>query len=519
MPLIDRPGEFESLKKFRPRFNDHSTLIGAQLQKQLRNLISKLLVIDDDRSVLRLVEKAFANSDLGVLVAGDPETGMAMLRSEVPDVLLLDIMLPNTSGLELASQIRKLDPKLPVIFITASDESDVAIEAMTLGAYDYLLKPLDMAKLQDIVERALETRRQMQLPVLMQDNAELPAKGDALVGSSPSMLDVYKQVGRVAAQNVAVMIRGESGTGKELIARAIYQHSRRKNECYLAVNCAALSDTLLESELFGHEKGAFTGADRRHVGKFEQSNGGTIFLDEVGDMSPRTQAKVLRLLQEKTFERVGGKETIEVDVRIISATNQPLEQMIKENEFRLDLFHRLNAFEIHLPPLRHRGADFELLINHFLSLFNRQLEKKIAGFSDEALAIVKAYSWPGNVRELQSVVRKSMLMATGPVILPECLPRDLADGGMTTGTGESTWSNDDQFDLQEFVTRTIHQGGVDLYADTLKEMERVLLTKVLQHHEGNQSRAAEQLGITRGSLRNKIRSLGISIGQIVTIPD
>ncbi len=444
---------------------------------------------------------------------------MAMLRAEVPDVLLLDIMLPNTSGLELAEQIRKLDPKLPVIFITASDESDVAIEAMALGAYDYLLKPLDMAKLQDLVERALETRRQMQLPVVMQDNAELPAEGDALVGCSPSMLDVYKQVGRVAAQNVAVMIRGESGTGKELVARAIYQHSNRKNECYLAVNCAALSDTLLESELFGHEKGAFTGADRRHVGKFEQSNGGTIFLDEVGDMAPRTQAKVLRLLQEKTLERVGGKETIEVDVRIISATNQPLEQMIEANEFRLDLFHRLNAFEIQLPPLRLRGTDFNLLINHFLSLYNRQLEKKIAGFSDEAMAIIKTYPWPGNIRELQSVVRKSMLMATGPVILPEFLPRDLVDGKVSNGTVESTWSNENRFDLLEFVTRSINQGGTNLYADTLQEMERVLLKKVLQHHDGNQSQAAEQLGITRGSLRNKIRTLGIRIGQTVSTSD
>jgi DNA-binding NtrC family response regulator len=480
--------------------------------------MSKLLVIDDDRTVLKLVEKAFADSDLIIHAASDPESGMSLLRSEIPDVLLLDIMLPNISGLELASQIRTIDPKLPVIFITASDESDVAIEAMTLGAYDYLLKPLDVANLQDLVERALETRRQMQLPVIMQESAELPTEGDALVGCSPSMLEVYKQIGRVAPQNVAVIIRGESGTGKELIARAIYQHSRRKNECYLAVNCAALSDTLLESELFGHEKGAFTGADRRHIGKFEQSNRGTIFLDEVGDMSPLTQAKVLRLLQEKKFERVGGKETIEVDVRVISATNKPLEQMIKDNEFRLDLYHRLNAFEIHLPPLLDRGDDFDLLINHFLSLFNRQLEKKIVGFSEEALAIFKSYHWPGNIRELQSTVRKCMLMATGPVILPEFLPRDLLDRNTKfVPRVEGLWNHaEDSFDLNDFISRTISEGRSELYAETLAAMERVLLRMVLQHHGGNQSRAAEQLGITRGSLRNKIRSLGISIEQVVT---
>ncbi len=478
--------------------------------------MAKLLVIDDDRTVLRLVEKAFVDSELQIFTASEPESGMALLRKEVPDVLLLDIMLPDSSGLELAKQVRQQDPKLPVIFITASDESDVAIEAMTLGAYEYLLKPLDMANVQDLVERALETRRQMQLPVVMQKNAVLPAEGDALVGRSPSMMEVYKQIGRVSAQNVAVMIRGESGTGKELIARAIYQHSSRKEKCYLAVNCAALSDTLLESELFGHEKGAFTGADRRHIGKFEQCHGGTIFLDEVGDMSPLTQAKVLRLLQEKKFERVGGTETIQVDVRVISATNQPLERMIKDNEFRLDLMHRLNAFEIHLPPLRERGEDFDLLVNHFLLLFNRQLDKKITGFSEEAVAISRAYSWPGNLRELQSVVRKSMLMATGPVILPEFLPRDLLAGGMKTGRDNTGRNGGDSFNLQEFVSLVISEGRTDLYAETLQEMERVLLTNVLEHHGGNQSRAAEQLGITRGSLRNKIRTLGISIGQVVS---
>ncbi|MEQ1906526.1 MAG: sigma-54 dependent transcriptional regulator, partial [Pirellulaceae bacterium] len=304
-------------------------------------------------------------------------------------------------------------------------------------------------------------------------------------------------------------------------ARAIHQLSNRADRPFVEVACGALPDTLLESELFGHEKGAFTGADRRHIGKFEQCNQGTIFLDEVGDMSPLTQAKVLRLLQEKKFERVGGKETIEVDVRVISATNKPLEQMIKDNEFRLDLFHRLNAFEIRLPPLHERGDDFDLLINHFLSLFNRQLEKNIVGFSEEALAIFKAYPWPGNIRELQSTIRKCMLMATGPVILPEFLPRDLLEGtSKFTLRSEGTWNgSDDSFDLNDFISRTISEGRGEVYSDTLAAMERVLLRMVLQHHGGNQSRAAEQLGITRGSLRNKIRSLGISIEHVISAGD
>ena len=482
--------------------------------------VTKLLVIDDDRTVLRLVEKAFADAEILILLANDGASGLKKIRDERPDVLLLDIMLPDATGLDLANQIHQIDPKLPVIFITASDESDMAIEAMKLGAYDYLLKPLNLANVQDLVERAMESRRQMLLPVVMQASAELPKSGDALVGNSPRMLDVYKQIGRVAAENVTVLIRGESGTGKELIARALYQHSHRQGGCYLAVNCAALSDTLLESELFGHEKGAFTGADRRHIGKFEQCHGGTIFLDEIGDMSPMTQAKVLRLLQEKKFERVGGKDTIEVDVRLISATNKPLEQMILENEFRLDLYHRLNAFEIHLPPLRDRGDDIELLIVHFLAIFNRLPGKKIAGFSTEAMATMKAFSWPGNVRELQSAVRKSMLMASGPVILPDHLPHEVHSGSEVTALPVMGVSGRGHgFDLHRFVDQRLTTGCEDLYADTLREMERVLLQFTLQHHSGNQSRAAEQLGITRGSLRNKIRLLGISIDQVVSAVD
>jgi two-component system nitrogen regulation response regulator GlnG len=281
------------------------------------------------------------------------------------------------------------------------------------------------------------------------------------------------------------------------------------------VNCAALTDTLLESELFGHEKGAFTGAERRHIGKFEQCADGTIFLDEVGDMSPLTQSKVLRLLQEQRFERVGGKETIQVDVRLISATNRPLEQMIEDQTFRLDLFHRLNAFEIYLPPLRDRGDDMKLLMEHFLARFNRSLGKNITGISPEALAILTSYHWPGNIRELQSVLRKCMLMATGPVLVPEFIPRELIRS-LEGPAGQSSASNGDA-DLSKFLDEREKAGSEDLYAESLEWMERHVLTRVLQAHGGNQSKAAEQLGITRGSLRNKLRSLGISIGQVVNV--
>jgi two-component system nitrogen regulation response regulator GlnG len=329
------------------------------------------------------------------------------------------------------------------------------------------------------------------------------------------MLEVYKQIGRVAAQDVTVLIRGESGSGKELIARALYQHSHRNRSCFMAVNCAALTDTLLESELFGHEKGAFTGADRRHIGRFEQCNGGTIFLDEVGDMSPATQSKVLRLLQEQKFERVGGHETISVDVRLISATNRDLDQMIEDNEFRLDLFHRLNGFEIQLPPLREREGDLKLLLDHFLKRFNVQLGKNITGISCEALQLLENYSWPGNIRELQGAVRRAMLMATGPTIVPELLPKEIVENLPQTTAARRVSDDPLAVDLAGFVDERLLADSDNLYQESLHMLERYLLTRVLRETQGNQSKAARRLGITRGSLRNKMRDLGIQVGQVV----
>jgi len=478
-------------------------------------LAASILVIDDDRTVLRLVEKTFDDTDVTVHTAATAEDGLNALQRHAPDVLLLDIMLPEMNGLEMARKVRDIDGKLPIIFVTASDDSDDAIEAMKLGAYEYLLKPLDRQEVRELISRALENRRMMQSPVVLPESGREAEDGDVLVGRSLGILEVYKQIGRVAAQDVTVLIRGESGTGKELIARAIYQHSHRSNGCFLAVNCAALSDTLLESELFGHEKGAFTGADRRHIGKFEQCNGGTIFLDEIGDMSPSTQSKVLRLLQEQKFERVGGTETIQTDVRIISATNADLEEMIEKGEYRLDLFHRLNGFEIQLPPLRERGEDVRLLVEHFLARFNKILGKNITAISNEAMEMMLRYSWPGNIRELQSVIRRAILMATGPVIVPELLPREVVSGEQATAAPRVEGSNE----FEEFLKEREQARSLNLYAEALEWMERILITRVLNRTEGNQSKAAEILGITRGSLRHKIRALGLSIEHVVAVDE
>lgn len=473
-----------------------------------------LLVIDDDRSVIPLIRSACKHVAIDVLAAESADEGLKLLKNDRPDVLLLDVMLPGTTGLELFDRVRKIDERLPVIFMTASGESDTAIEAMKLGALDYLIKPLDVARIKSLVDQALEIRRLMETPV------ELPkptVSDSEMIGRSPPMLEVYKDVGRVAPQTVTVLIRGESGTGKELIARAIYQHSARRGKPFLAVNCAALPETLLESELFGHEKGSFTGADHRRIGKFEQCNGGTIFLDEVGDMPPLMQAKLLRMLQEQRFERVGGNETITTDVRIIAATNRDLESHIADGSFRPDLYYRLNGFTIKVPPLRDRGDDLLLLIEAFLSRYSQELGKSLQRVSPEALKVLLEHTWPGNVRELQSMLRKSLLNMTGSVLVPEFLPEEVrtpalsAPGDAASGGGSGLPS-----DLASMLSSRLAGNSENLYAEALEFMERYVVTRVLQTTAGNQSKAAKILGITRGSLRNKTHALGIKIGQVVS---
>ncbi len=476
-----------------------------------------VLVIDDDRSVVPLIRSACKHAgEIEVMSAETAEEGLKLLKAHPPEVLMLDVMLPGVTGLELFDRVRKIDERVPVIFMTASGESDTAIEAMKLGALDYLMKPLDVARIRALVEQALEIRRLMETPVELPEVNRAVAVDSEMIGRSLPMMEVYKAVGRVAPQTVTVMIRGESGTGKELIARAIYHHSARRGKPFLAVNCAALPETLLESELFGHEKGSFTGADHRRIGKFEQCNGGTIFLDEVGDMAPLSQAKLLRLLQEQRFERVGGNETIKTDVRIIVATNRDLETMIADATFRPDLYYRLNGFTIKVPPLRERGDDLLLLIEAFLTRYSQELNKPLQRVSPEALKILVEYPWPGNVRELQSMLRKSLLNLTGPVLVPEFLPDEVRSGPPHSSASGADSADGIASDLSGLVKARLSAASENLYAETLEFMERYLVTRVLQTTAGNQSKAAKILGITRGSLRNKTHALGIKIGQVVS---
>jgi two-component system nitrogen regulation response regulator GlnG len=448
-------------------------------------------------------------------------------------VIVLDIHLPDATGLETFHRVRKIDARIPILLITGHGTTDLAIEAMKEGAYEYLLKPLELAELRALIDRAVQSSRLMRVPTTIPDVEVLPPPpiGDLLLGRCVAMQEVYKAIGRVARQDVTVLVLGESGTGKELVARAIYQHSKRAEKPFLAINCAAIPEPLLESELFGHEKGAFTGADRKRIGKFEQCHGGTIFLDEVGEMTPLTQAKILRLIQEQRFERLGGGETVQTDVRLIAATNANLERMADDGRFRKDLYFRLNVFTIKLPPLRERGEDIGLLIEHYVRRFGQELEKPVEEITPETAAALRAYPWPGNVRELQSVLKQAMLRMSGSVLLPDFLPPHLlrtptvvapvpvsstAESGAPAAVAAAAGS---AFDWDQFVSSLIAAGSENLYAESLERMEREVIVRVLKHTDGNQLQAARILGITRGSLRNKIRSLGISIARSIWSDD
>ena len=464
-----------------------------------------VLVIDDEQSIRYSLEVGLQADDLIVHAASTGRQGLTLIEELSPDAVILDVHLPDYSGLELFDRIRQLDPKLPVIIITAFATTETAIEAMKRGAFEYLLKPVDLHQLRDAVEKAVELRRMSRVPAVYEQDAAADDQADRIVGNSAAMQNVYKTIGRVAPQDVSVLIIGESGTGKELIARALYQHSHRADKPFLAINCAAIPDSLLESELFGHDRGAFTGADRQRIGKFEQAHEGTLFLDEIGDMSPATQAKVLRLLQEQRFERLGGQETIQTDVRVIVATNQDLETLVAAGRFRQDLFYRLNGFVIKLPPLRERREDIPALVEHFRRIANRKLGKDVRITSLETLQLLKEHSWPGNIRELQSAIRYGVLQTLGDVLTVDALPASLRGQPLLLAPMNSAL----RLDVQRMVEQLIQSGSPDIYRTILQAVDRVVLEAVLTHVGFNQVQASEILGISRTTLRTKLIALGI----------
>jgi two-component system nitrogen regulation response regulator GlnG len=476
-----------------------------------------LLVIDDDASIQEAFRAIFEEPGVTLLTATTGREGLQLIGQRRPDAILLDLALPDLPGLEVFRRIQQHDARIPVIFITGHGTTDTAIEAMRLGAFEYLLKPLELGQLRELIDRAFAIGRLMHTPAVVSAEEAAPEPADVLVGRCPAMQEVYKAIGRVAPQDVTVLISGESGTGKELVARAIYHYSRRSAHPFLAINCAAIPEMLLESELFGHERGAFTGADRKRIGKFEQCSGGTLFLDEIGDMTLVTQAKILRVLQEQRFERVGGNETIQTNVRVLAATNRDLEQMLAAGQFRSDLYYRLNVVTIPLPPLRERREDLPLLVEHFLRRFSRELGKNITRATPETLEILQRHPWPGNLRELQSVLKQALLQASGSVLVPDFLPAALRGLGKSPMPDGAPPPPRPTFpDWEGFLDERLLAGSLDLHAEWLALAERYLFTRVLHQTRGNQLQAAKILGISRNCLRAKIRTLGITIGRSVS---
>ncbi len=455
-----------------------------------KEFMKSILVVDDEvgaRESLKMILK----KDYQVFLAKNAEEAFRQMETCHPDVILLDLILPDMDGLRVLEKLKQTFPDQIVIMITATKTIKTAVEAMKLGAYDYITKPFDVDELCLIIHRALSTR------ALKEENQRLWMEVDRsfgfdnIIGKSKEMKEIFKVVKQVADTRSTVLIMGESGTGKELISRAIHYHSPRKNHPFVTINCAAIPETLIESELFGHEKGAFTNAIEKKLGRFEMAHLGTLFLDEIGELSLMTQAKILRFLEEKEFNRVGGSRTIKVDVRLITATNKDLPQLVKQGQFREDLYYRINVVPIILPPLRERREDIPLLINHFIRKFNEENKKEVKGVSQEALELLLKYEWPGNVRELENLIERIIALTQNEIIEANELPLPVVNQSKTNGLKESVLSGQISFSKAE------------------EEFEKEIILDALRRANFIQSHAAEILGISRRILKYKMDKLGI----------
>lgn len=448
-----------------------------------------IMIVDDEESVRDFLQEVMEDAGYTVITAPDGGTAFKIMETTIPATVLLDIRMPEIDGLKVLNRLRKKQLQTPVILMTAFGTTDLAIQAMKEGAFDYIIKPFNLDELLLTVKKAVEMNRLAdEVVTLRGELGQSSLSMDALIGDSPAMREVYKNIGRVTNSKITVLIQGESGTGKELVARAIHYNSERRNGPFVKINCAAIPENLIESELFGHEKGAFTGANFKKPGKFELAHNGTIFLDEVGELSLPTQAKLLRVLQEREFERVGGTKNVVVDVRILAATNKDLEKCVQEGTFREDLFFRLNVVKIWLPPLRDRNEDIPGLVNYFLQNACKESGRSVSGITPEAMQLIVSYDWPGNVRELRNVCEQAVVMARGPVIVPENLPfflqesnKEISDMVMPGRT------------LKEIVT----------------EVEKQVILKALRENNWNRTQTAQALGLNRRSLYAKMKEYGL----------
>ncbi|MFQ5803570.1 MAG: sigma-54-dependent transcriptional regulator [Candidatus Methylomirabilales bacterium] len=468
---------------------------------------ARIVVADDEESVRWTLKKALERSGYAVYTVADGKAAVDTAERVSADLVLMDIKMPTLDGLQALSLLRDRHPEAMVIVMTAFGSLQAAVEAMKRGAYDYITKPFDFEELTLLVRRALEvqslTRELNRLKAKLKDRQEL----DEIVGTSPEMQGVFKLVGQVADSDATVLVEGESGTGKELIARAMHKNSARWDGPFVTVNCAAIPKDLLESELFGHEKGAFTGALTARRGKFELADGGTIFLDEIGEMDPALQTKILRVFEERRFERLGGEVPITTNVRIVAATNRDLRALVGRGIFREDLFYRLNVVTITLPPLHHRREDIPLLLSHFLRLYAGDDRKEV---SPEATACLLRYHWPGNVRELENVIKRACLLSRTRLILPEHLPEALQAATRASGTEDSVTPGGLGREVRAELRRIGAEKEGQLYEHVLSLVERPLLQAALERAGGNQLKAAQLLGINRNTLRKRMKELGIS---------
>jgi two-component system response regulator HydG len=453
----------------------------------LAGRVQKILVVDDEKNMRILLRALFTDEGYEIEEAIDGLVAVEKVKEKFFDLVLLDIKMPRMDGIGTLREIKKISQGITVLMMTAFATVETAVEAMKLGAYDYIIKPINTDELKQMVNSILDHQRFIEeKKKYKEEKREDEYRFNRIVGTSEAMKEIFKTLSLVSPTNATILIHGESGTGKELIARAIHENSLRTNKSFITLNCAALPEALLESELFGHEKGAFTSALSRREGRFELANGGTIFLDEIGDLTLTTQAKLLRAIQEKEFERVGGMKTIKVDVRILAATNRNLKEEVEEKRFREDLFYRLNVVAIELPPLRERKEDIPLLGKYFLEKYTKENNRKIEGFAPLSMDLLTRYRWPGNIRELENAIERAVIMCKGPWLLPEHFPANF------------------QSTSPEFPR------GQSLALDkNLKEMERSVIQETLEKVDGNKSRAAKALGISRKSLYNKLKEYGL----------
>jgi len=474
---------------------------GSQTRDSWR-VTTKILVIEDDASIARSLMKELQAESYEVELASRGDEGLAKASEDGFDVVITDLMMPGLSGLDLVEQLHRAKPRLPIILMTAYGTTETAIEATRLGAYDYVLKPFEPDELLDTVAKAAACNQFMSAPLEL---GKADPKQPSIVGRSRAMQKLYKEIGRAAATSVTVLIRGETGTGKELVARAVHQHSARSEQPFIAVNCSAIPETLLESELFGHEQGAFTGAHARRVGRFEQAKRGTVFLDEIGDLGLSAQVKLLRVLQEKCIQRVGGNEFITVEARVVAAMHRDLESAVREKQFREDLLYRLSACTILVPPLNERTEDIPELVKYFLVRYSKEIGVDSPAIQPEAIEFLKTQAWPGNIRELENAISHALLLARDHPISLEHTQQAYARTRFGAAPAEQSISGY----FAELLSQAQQPGLGSARSKMIEDMERELFSRAIRLARGNQAKAARWLGVTRGTMREKLIHFGL----------